>query len=126
MRARIRRIRARSVFLLALVLYALVGLLIGGTLFVLELAHLVPAAERTGIDAMGAWILVFFPLLYGLIGGFFGAVAAILYNAVAALTGGVEVDLAVKEGKRESAPAEAPAPDQEAGSASRPSTASGS
>jgi len=120
-RVRVRRIRARSVFLVALVLYALVGFLIGGTLFVLDLAHLVPAVERTGIDRLGIWALVVFPVLYGLIGGFFGAVAAILYNAVAAVTGGIETDLDVRERMGGTGP-----PPQATGSDVSASTSSGS
>ncbi len=98
MRARVRRIRARTVFLMAMILYALVGLLIGGTLYVLnDVLRLVPVAERTWLDQIGAWILVLFPAAYGFLGGFFGAVAAIFYNAIAAIMGGVEVDLRVKD-----------------------------
>lgn len=105
-----RRIRARTVFLMALLLYALVGLLIGGALFVLDRLHLVPAAEQTGLDRLGLWILVLFPAIYGFLGGFFGAVAAIFYNGIAAVMGGIEVDLRVKDwGSRAGPPAAGPA-----------------
>jgi len=109
-RVRVRRIRARTVFLMALLLYVVVGLLIGGALFVLDRLHLVPAAEQTGLDRLGGWILLLFPAVYGFIGGFFGAVAAIFYNGIAAVMGGVEVDLRVKDwGSRAGPPAAGPA-----------------
>jgi hypothetical protein len=95
---------------MALLLYGLVGLLIGGALFVLDRLHLVPAAEQTGLDRLGGWILLLFPAVYGIIGGFFGAVAAIFYNGIAAVMGGVEVDLRVKDwGSRAGPPAAGPA-----------------
>lgn len=99
MRVRIRRVRARTVFLMALLLYSLVGFLIGGVLFVLNYLHLVPAVSQTGLDRLGAWILLVFPGVYGLLGGFSGAVAAIFYNAIAAVMGGIEVDLVIREGR---------------------------
>jgi len=127
-RVRVRRIRARTVFLMALLLYGLVGLLIGGALFVLDRLHLVPAAEQTGLDRLGAWILLLFPAVYGFIGGFFGAVAAIFYNGIAAVMGGVEVDLRVKDwgsraGPAAAGPAAEPDPAGERATAGREASA---
>lgn len=98
MRARIRRVRARTVFLLVLIVCAIVGLLIGAAVFVLDVVRLVPASQRTWLDRMGAWTLLIFPAVYGVVGGFFGAVAAVFYNVGAAIMGGVEVELAIRGG----------------------------
>lgn len=112
MRVRVRRVRARTVFLMAFLLYGLVGLLVGGALYILDHFHLVPAtaSEQTGLDRLGAWILLLFPGVYGMLGGLFGAVAAIFYNGIAAVMGGIELDLRVKDwGAAAGPPATGPA-----------------
>ena len=93
MKARVRRIGVRSVFLLFLVLYGLVGLLVGGGLAVLGDMGMVPDAATTAVDALGWWAVPALALGYGLIGGLAGGLAAALYNVAAAVTGGVRLDL---------------------------------
>lgn len=93
MKARIRHIGVRSVFLLFLVLYGLVGLMVGGGVAVLGKVAMVPEAAMTAVDALGWWAVPALSLGYGLIGGLAGAVAAALYNVAATFTGGVRMDL---------------------------------
>lgn len=97
MRVRVRRIGVRSVFLLFLVIYGLVGLLVGGGLAVLSTLDYGPEVASTLIDRLGWWSLVVFPALYGLVGGMAAAVAAILYNAAAVVMRGVRLDLRVAQ-----------------------------
>jgi hypothetical protein len=42
---------------------------------------------------MGLGAIVFFPICYGLIGGVFAAIGALIYNLVAGWVGGLEVDI---------------------------------
>lgn len=97
MKARLRRVGIGSVFLLALVIYGMAGLLVGG---LVALAASVPLPEGyrlTLLDRLGAWALVLFPVVYGLAGGLFAALAAALYNLAAAVTGGITVVLSGPE-----------------------------
>ncbi|MFW6192117.1 MAG: hypothetical protein ACOC83_01415 [Gemmatimonadota bacterium] len=91
--ARVRRIGARSVFILFFVLYGFVGLVVGGLLFGASRLEFLPAVSMTPLDRLGAWSLLLFPAAYGLLGGFVGAVAAALYNFAATFTGGIRLDL---------------------------------
>lgn len=92
-KARLRRIGARSVFVLFFVLYGFVGLVVGGLLFGASRLDVAPAVSMTALDRLGVWTLLLFPAAYGLLGGFVGAVAAMLYNFAAAFTGGIRLDL---------------------------------
>lgn len=91
--ARVRRIGARSVFILFFVLYGFVGLVVGGLMFGASRLEMLPAVSMTPLDRLGAWSLLLFPAAYGLLGGFVGAVAAMLYNFAATFTGGIRLDL---------------------------------
>lgn len=93
MKARIRRIGVRSVFLLFLVLYGVVGLLVGGAVAVLGNLDMAPETAATAVDALGWWAVPALALGYGLVGGLAGGVAAALYNAAALLTGGIRLEL---------------------------------
>lgn len=95
MRARLRRIGVRSVFLLFLLLYGVVGLLVGAGVGFLSTLELSPAGADTALDRLGWWSLALFPALYGIAGGLTAAVAAVLYNAAAAVTGGVKLEVGV-------------------------------
>lgn len=97
-RVRLRRIGLRSIFLLFLVLYGGVGLAVGAGLYLLAGAGVVDPAltetvGMTALDRLGAWSLVLFPALYGLVGGIAGAVGAALYNLAATVTGGLRLEL---------------------------------
>lgn len=98
MRTRVRRIGARSVFLLVGVIYGFVGLVIGVVLALLAGSELATPEIQTPIDRLGWWAAVLFPLGYGLIGGLAGAAAAVLYNFAAGITGGVRVELGGRSG----------------------------
>lgn len=79
-------------------MYALFGLLMGGFFALLSFfGAAIGAAQGVG----GAWLgmlfgggaVVIMPFLYGFFGFLGGVVTAALYNGVAALVGGLELDL---------------------------------
>jgi hypothetical protein len=85
-------------------LYALLGLIVGGIFSLVALASASagaaaggapPEAQRAGVVALllGAGAIIIMPILYG-VGGFVGGIiVAVLYNVVAAITGGIEIEL---------------------------------
>ena len=93
MYVRIKRISTRSAFVLAMALYGMIGLLIGGILAAVSLLDVPPGSEANILSQLGVWSAVVFPVAYGLIGGVTAAVAAALYNATAALVGGLKVEV---------------------------------
>jgi len=93
MYVRIKRISTRSAFVLAMALYGTIGLLIGGILAGISLVDVPPGTETNILSQLGVWSVAVFPIAYGLIGGVTAAVAAALYNATAALVGGLKVEV---------------------------------
>jgi hypothetical protein len=97
----IRRMGVLSVAKLQGALYALLGLIFGAvfalfSLFGAALGHAMGAGSHDSsifgaIFGLGAIIL--FPIGYGLIGFIGGLLVAALYNLVAGIVGGVEIEL---------------------------------
>lgn len=92
MQVEIRRISIRSAFKLAMVLYGLIGFLVGLVLAVASSVEGPPGSEPNFLTRLGFWSIAVFPVAYGLVGGFTAAVAVALYNAGASLVGGLRVD----------------------------------
>jgi hypothetical protein len=94
--ATVRRIGPGSAFKVGLVLYGIMGLLIGIIFAAVSMlgGALAPPAE-TGMFRMffGAGAIVVLPICYGVIGGISGALGAVIYNLVAGWVGGLEVDI---------------------------------
>jgi hypothetical protein len=98
----VKRIGPGSAFKIGLVTYAILGLVLG--LFMALVSGLVgslggalgqsaaPGARLFGFG-MGFGAVIFFPIGYGLIGGVFAALGALIYNLVAGWVGGLEVDI---------------------------------
>ncbi|MFQ5888929.1 MAG: hypothetical protein ACE5JR_02630 [Gemmatimonadota bacterium] len=89
----LRRISARSVFLVAMTLYGIVGVLVGVVLAIVATLEVPPGSEGNLLTRLGMWSVLLFPVLYGVIGGAAAAVAAALYNAAAAVVGGIRMDI---------------------------------
>lgn len=93
----IRRIAPLSVAKVAFALYAVIGLIVG---FVVALVGLTgvalgdfgSAAPFLGL-ALGAGAVIALPIFYGVMGFVVGIVSAAVYNLVAGIVGGVEVEL---------------------------------
>jgi hypothetical protein len=99
--ATLKHIGPGSAFKIGLVTYAILGLAIGifMALFSMMVGNLgslgqsaAPGAKLIGLG-MGFGAIIFFPICYGLIGGIFGAIGAVIYNLVAGWVGGLEVDI---------------------------------
>lgn len=80
-------------------LYALIGLLIGAgiTLVMLTVGGRL-AQDEAPMGALfgaifGAGAVVILPIFYGVIGFIGGALGALIYNVVAGITGGIELDV---------------------------------
>jgi len=94
----VTRIGVLSVARVLAVVYAFLGLLIGGIVSLFAIvggAMGAASGDRGGLAAMffGAGAVIVLPILYGCIGFVGGLITAPIYNLVAKIAGGVEVDL---------------------------------
>lgn len=92
----VRRVGVLSLGKMLGCLYALLGLIFGGFISLLSLAGAFAASNRNdGAMALffGAGAFVILPLFYGFIGFIGGIIVAALYNLLAAMVGGIELEL---------------------------------
>ncbi|MEX0714561.1 MAG: hypothetical protein WD278_19650 [Pirellulales bacterium] len=76
-------------------LYVLLGLIIGAMFSLLSLAGVAAGGQDAGAAAFlfGIGAIVIIPLFYGTVGFIGGIIMAALYNVVASLAGGIELEL---------------------------------
>jgi len=99
--ATVKRISPGSAFKVGLVVYALLGLVVGAfmALFSMMIGSLGSMAGNAGVGAkmfgfgFGFASIIIFPIMYGIIGGIGGAIGAAIYNLAAGWVGGLEVDI---------------------------------
>ena len=93
----ITRIGPLSVGKIAGTLYAVMGVLMGAVISLIAMVGSGMASETAGASGMGALLgvgaIVIFPVLYGGLGFVFTMLAAVLYNVVAGMVGGIELDV---------------------------------
>jgi hypothetical protein len=91
----VRSVAPLSAAKLAGVLYALIGFIIGGLFALAAMAGAFAADQDAGFmgSVMGIGAMVAFPLLYGCLGFVFTLLGAWLYNVVARMVGGIELDV---------------------------------
>jgi hypothetical protein len=97
----IRRIGVGSAAKVAGVLYACIGLIAGVILALVSMVGAGVVAEAQRNSDVPPWIgplfgmgaVIFLPICYGLLGLAIGAVTALIYNAAAGVTGGLELDV---------------------------------
>lgn len=92
----IKRITPGSAFKLGLVLYAILGLVLGVIVELIVLSRMnLPGANQPARNmfVFGPAAIVVLPLLYGLFGGIFAALGAVLYNLASRWVGGLRVDI---------------------------------
>ena len=93
MHLQIRRISTSSAFLVGMALHGLIGFLVGIVLAVVTGLDVPAGTEASFVERLGAWSIVVVPFAYGIAGGLVTAIAAAMYNAVAAVVGGLRVEL---------------------------------
>lgn len=92
----VRRVSPLSLAKVAGVLYAILGLVIGG---IFSLISLVASSMIQDQDAgplgaiFGVGAIIILPIFYGVLGFIMSLIMAALYNLVAGMVGGIEVDL---------------------------------
>ena len=99
--ATVKRIGPGSAFKVGLVVYAFLGLIVGGcmALFSMVAGSLgsLAGGGTSGARAFGFGFglgaIVIFPILYGIIGAIGGAIGAVVYNLAAGWVGGIEIDI---------------------------------
>lgn len=91
----VKRIGPGSAFKMGLVLYGLMGLILGALFALISTlgAALAPPELGAFKFLFGVGAIIIMPLCYGVIGGIFAAIGAVLYNFVAGWVGGLEVDI---------------------------------
>lgn len=96
----LRRIGPLSAGKITAVLYALLGLIIGGLMTLFALMGGSPAAEPGAADAMGGYgamfgmaAVVVLPIVWGIVGFIAGLISAFCFNIAAKIGGGVDLDL---------------------------------
>jgi hypothetical protein len=90
---KIRRFGVISVGKMLCILYAIFGLIEGA---VFSLVSIVASSAMKGMGMFGILFgigaIIFMPIAFGIMGFIFGIVIALVYNVVARLVGGIEVD----------------------------------
>lgn len=91
----VKRVGIFSVGKVVGALYALVGLIAGGVISLFSLAGAAASGIDQGLPGLifGAGAVVIIPLLYGAIGLIGGIIIGALYNLIASMIGGVEVEI---------------------------------
>jgi hypothetical protein len=97
----VRRVSPGSAFKVGLVLYAILGLVLGICMALVSMVagSLAPLNQSAapGMQffrfGMGIGAIIFFPVMYGIFGGVFAGLGAVIYNLVAGWVGGIEVDI---------------------------------
>ena len=99
----IKRISPMSCAKVGGLLYAVIGLLVGGCislvmLLMTTLGGMIPEDEAPMAGAalgmmFGAGAIVIMPIFYGVLGFIGGALTALAYNLIAGWTGGLEIEV---------------------------------
>jgi hypothetical protein len=98
---RLRHISVVQFALVAAVLYAMIGIIIGLAWWLVISPIMMLGVKHSGITTpgmaamtgIGFFAIIFFPIMYGIIGFIAGLLYAALYNLAARWTGGFELTL---------------------------------
>jgi Transmembrane domain of unknown function (DUF3566) len=98
---KLKRIGPGSAFKIGIVTYGILGLILGILMALFSMlagsvATMGGGGSAAGLGMMagfGLASIIIFPLIYGVCGGVFAALGALIYNLVAGWVGGLEVDI---------------------------------
>jgi hypothetical protein len=99
----VKSVKPLSVAKIAGLLYALMGFLFGAILSLIGMAGSFAVPDTPGAEGffaamlpafVGIGAVVFLPIFYGCLGFITTLIGAVLYNLMAGIVGGVEVDVA--------------------------------
>jgi hypothetical protein len=94
----LERIGVLSVAKVFGILYAVLGLIVGGLFSLFSILGAAVAASEGGEGGLamliGAGAVIVAPIFYGVLGAIFGAIGAGIYNLIAMTVGGIELELA--------------------------------
>lgn len=92
----LRSVGVLSVGKLLGTMYAVIGLIFGGILALMAMAGVAmqPANANAPVIPMffGAGAVILFPVMYGVAGFIGGIICAAIYNVIAGMVGGIEVN----------------------------------
>ncbi len=94
----IKRFEVLSVMRISAICYGFMGLLEGAILSAVFLVMPTAAISQQPLPpwlgvAFGGLSIVFFPILFGIMGAIFGALGAVIYNVSARYVGGIAVEV---------------------------------
>lgn len=91
----VKRIGALSLAKVVAMIYALGGLFFGACISLITTAGALSDTSEFGPLAwlFGVGSVVFFPIFYGVMGFVLSLIGAVLYNFIAGVVGGVEIDV---------------------------------
>src|ERR1700722_12827583 len=94
----IKKFEVLSVMRVSAICYGFMGLIEGAFLSVIFLVMPTAATSQQQLPpwlgvAFGGLSVVFFPVLFGLMGAVIGALSAVIYNVSARYVGGIEVEV---------------------------------
>ena len=91
----LRRVTPGSAFKIGLVVYGILGLILGAICSVIAMVgvQFAPHSQLPFAGRIGVFAIILCPIIYGLIGGIGAAIAAWFYNLASGWVGGLEVDL---------------------------------
>jgi hypothetical protein len=78
-------------------MYGLMGLLAGGFISLISVAGVAANMQQQGARALpfvalGAGAVIIMPIIYGVLGFILGIISAVIYNMIAAMIGGIEME----------------------------------
>lgn len=80
-------------------IHAVFGIIIGiiyGIMAAFVFGALGLATGGTGLEVFGLAAIVIFPIIFGIVAFIMGAITAIVYNVIAGMVGGIQVNLVQK------------------------------
>jgi hypothetical protein len=91
----VKRIGPGSAFKVGLVVYGIIGLIVGVfcSLIAVAGASFLPHAQMPFHGAVGLLAVIVCPIVYGLIGGIGAVIGALIYNLACSWVGGLEVEI---------------------------------